>query len=186
MQGIHQFAVRHSQRGVTLVVGMIMLVLITLLVLAGFHLGRNNLDIVGNAQQRNDALGAAQQTIEAAVNSRLLTATPGSVFPTPCSGWPDNTLCYDVNGDGTADIIWADTSNDVQIWQMSAGQIAQFVFPSGHDGPEWHLKGVGDFTGDGRADLLWLGGAGGAQIWDVNGTQVTVLQPTAPPTVFNF
>lgn len=92
----------------------------------------------------------------------------------------------DVNGDGTADIIWADTSNDVQIWQMSAGQIAQFVFPSGHDGPEWHLKGVGDFTGDGRADLLWLGGAGGAQIWDVNGTQVTVLQPTAPPTVFNF
>ena len=47
MQGIHQFAVRHSQRGVTLVVGMIMLVLITLLVLAGFHLGRNNLDIVG-------------------------------------------------------------------------------------------------------------------------------------------
>ena len=83
MQGIHQFAVRHSQRGVTLVVGMIMLVLITLLVLAGFHLGRNNLDIVGNAQQRNDALGAAQQTIEAAVNSlehKTLEALEGEAY----------------------------------------------------------------------------------------------------------
>ena len=86
MQGIHQFAVRHSQRGVTLVVGMIMLVLITLLVLAGFHLGRNNLDIVGNAQQRNDALGAAQQgqcrfdrlsshRVPRGVRDRLLPAT---------------------------------------------------------------------------------------------------------------
>ena len=106
MNKIHRFGARPQfQRGVTLAIGMIMLVLITLLVLAGFHLGRNNLDIVGNAQQRNDALGAAQQTIEAAVNSPLLTESPGSIFPTPCAGWPDNTLCYDVNGDGTNDVV---------------------------------------------------------------------------------
>ena len=101
----YKFTARHSQRGVTLVVGMIMLVLITLVVLASFQLGRNNLEIVGNAQRRNDALTAAQQTIEAAVNSPLLTSSPGSIFPTPCSGWPDNTLCYDVNADGTNDVV---------------------------------------------------------------------------------
>ena len=49
MQRGYRFSARHSQRGVTLVIGMIMLVLITLLVLASFHLGRNNLEIVGNA-----------------------------------------------------------------------------------------------------------------------------------------
>jgi len=92
----------------------------------------------------------------------------------------------DVNGDGTADIVWVDNRNDVEIWQMRGGQIAQFVHPTGHQGAEWQLKGVADFTADGRADLLWLGGVGGAQIWDVNGTQVTVLQPTTPPTVYNF
>ena len=101
----YRFTARHSQRGVTLAVGMIMLVLITLMVLASFHLGRNNLEIVGNAQQRNDALTAAQQTIEAAVNSPLLTSSPASIFPTPCAGWPANTLCYDVNGDGTNDVV---------------------------------------------------------------------------------
>jgi hypothetical protein len=84
---------------------MIMLVLITLVVLSSFHLGRSNLEIVGNAQQRNEAIAAAQQTIEAAVNSPLLTSSPGSIFPAPCSGWPDNTLCYDVNGDGTNDVV---------------------------------------------------------------------------------
>jgi hypothetical protein len=105
MRHRYKIAVRRSQRGVTLVVGMIMLVLITLLVLASFHLGRNNLAIVGNAQQRNEALAAAQQTIEAAVDSPLLTSSPGSIFPTPCSGWPANTLCYDVNADGTNDVV---------------------------------------------------------------------------------
>ena len=105
MRHHNRIAVRRSQRGVTLVVGMIMLVLITLLVLASFHLGRNNLEIVGNAQQRNEALAAAQQTIEAAVDSPLLTSNPAAIFPTPCSGWPYNTLCYDVNGDGTNDVV---------------------------------------------------------------------------------
>jgi Tfp pilus assembly protein PilV len=101
----YRSAPRRCQRGVTLVVGMIMLVLITLLVLASFHLGRNNLEIVGNAQQRNEALAAAQQTIEAAVDSPLLTSNPAAIFPTPCAGWTGNTLCYDVNADGTNDVV---------------------------------------------------------------------------------
>ena len=94
-----------SQRGLTLLVGMVMLVLITLLVLAGFHLGKNNLEIVGNAQQRSWGLGAAQQTIEAAYSSPLLTENPAAIFTTPCAGFSNNTLCYDVNGDGKNDIV---------------------------------------------------------------------------------
>jgi hypothetical protein len=93
------------QRGVTLIVGLIMLVLTTLIVLASFHLGRNNLDIVTNAQQRDEGVAAAQQTIEAAVNSPLLTTAPATIFPNPCAGFGQNTLCYDVNADGTNDVV---------------------------------------------------------------------------------
>jgi Tfp pilus assembly protein PilX len=92
-----------GQKGVTLIVGLIMLVLVTLLVLSTFHLGRTNLEIVGNVQHRNEALGAAQQTIEAAISSPLLTTNPSSIFPNPCKG--ENTLCFDVNGDGTDDLM---------------------------------------------------------------------------------
>ncbi len=95
-----------SQRGVTLLVGMIMLVLITLLVLASYQLGRTNLEIVGNAQQRAEGLATAQQTIEAAFTSPLLTSSPDAIFPKPCPGFGNNnTLCYDVNGDGKNDVV---------------------------------------------------------------------------------
>jgi Tfp pilus assembly protein PilX len=102
----HNFAAgRNAQRGITLIIGMILLVLATLVLLATFHLSRNNTTIVGNAQQRADAVAAAQQTIEAAVNSPLLTSNPASIFTTSCPGQPANTLCYDVNGDGRNDVV---------------------------------------------------------------------------------
>jgi len=105
MQSRRHVAFPRSQRGLTLIVGLIMLILTTLLVLATFHLGRSNLDIVANAQHRDEGLGAAQQTIETAVNSPLLTTSPASIFPAPCAGFPANTLCYDVNADGTNDVV---------------------------------------------------------------------------------
>jgi Tfp pilus assembly protein PilX len=107
MRLTHNMALSRSQRGVTLLVGLIMLVLATLLVLATFHLGRSNLDIVTNVQQRDEGLGAAQQTIEAAVNSPLLTTNPAAIFTTPCPAFSaanPNTLCYDVNNDGVDDV----------------------------------------------------------------------------------
>ena len=55
---------RRNQRGATLVVGLVMLVLATLIVLASFRLGFANLAIVGNAQNRNESIASAQQAIE--------------------------------------------------------------------------------------------------------------------------
>jgi hypothetical protein len=78
------------------------------------------------------------------------------------------------------DIVWVDTSNNVQIWHMSNGQITRFVTPNGHDGTEWQLQGVGDFTNSGSSQLLWLDGKGNAQIWRIDGVQVSVLSTTAP------
>jgi hypothetical protein len=82
--------------------------------------------------------------------------------------------------DGAADIVWVDTNNDVQIWQMTNGVISQVITPAGHDGTEWHLEGVNDFTGDGNSDLLWMRSDGATQIWQINGTQVQASSITAP------
>jgi Tfp pilus assembly protein PilX len=90
------------QRGATLVVGMIMLILISLLAVASFRLGKSDLQIVGNMQQRKQALSAGQQIIEQVISSAQFTLTPTNVIPTPCT--VNNTACIDVNGDGVPDV----------------------------------------------------------------------------------
>lgn len=93
------YQLSHGQRGVTLVVGMIMLLMITLLVLGGFLLGRNNLEIVGNMQHRNETTASAQRAIEEAISSPLLTTTPTNIFQPPCAA--ANTKCYNVTKNST-------------------------------------------------------------------------------------
>lgn len=89
-----------DQRGIALIVGMIMLVVITLLVIGSFTLGKNNLEIVGNQQHRNEATASAQRAVEEAVGSALLTTNPGNVLQPPCDG-VKNTRCYNVSKDST-------------------------------------------------------------------------------------
>jgi len=91
------------QKGATLVVGMIMLILISLLAVASFRLGKTDLQIVGNMQQRKQALSAAQQTIEQVISTIQFTTTPTNALPNPCGGVV-NTTCVDVNGDGVVDV----------------------------------------------------------------------------------
>lgn len=78
------------------------------------------------------------------------------------------------------DVVWVDTGNNVQIWQMTNGVIAQTVVPAGKNGTEWRLTAVADFTDDGFSDLLWLNNAGSADIWQINGSQVSHAFATAP------
>jgi Tfp pilus assembly protein PilX len=91
------------QQGAALIVSLIMLILISLLAVASFRLGKSDLQIVGNMQQRKQALSAAQQTIEQVISSAQFTATPTNALPNPCGGVA-NTACVDVNGDGVTDV----------------------------------------------------------------------------------
>ncbi len=91
------------QKGATLVVGMIMLILISLLAVASFRLGKTDLQIVGNMQQRKQALSAAQQTIEQVISTIQFTTTPTNALPSPCNNVV-NTACVDINGDGVTDV----------------------------------------------------------------------------------
>jgi len=87
---------------VALIVSLVLLVVALGLVLSTWTTVRATADITSNAQQRDQAQAAAEQTVEAAVSSPLLTTSPATVFTTPCN--QPNTLCYDSNGDGTTDV----------------------------------------------------------------------------------
>lgn len=81
------------QHGATLVVGLIMLVLVTLMVVTAFTLSRSNLKAVGNMQFRNEALAAANKAIEQVVSSNFTAATAAEV------------INVDMNNDGTTDYV---------------------------------------------------------------------------------
>ncbi|SFP81929.1 PilX N-terminal [Nitrosomonas cryotolerans] len=70
-----------KERGATLVVGLIMLVVITLLTVSAFRLTGGNLKAVGNMQFRNEAIAAANMAIEQMINIHFATLNPAD-YPT--------------------------------------------------------------------------------------------------------
>jgi Tfp pilus assembly protein PilX len=82
---------KHKQRGSTLLVALVMLVVLTLLVLSAIRSSNTNLRIAGNMQMQGEAAAAAQQSIEQVLSSNF-TANPVS-----------SVINVDINNDGTND-----------------------------------------------------------------------------------
>lgn len=82
-----------AQRGVTLVVGLIMLVLITLMVTTAFTLSTINLKSVGNMQSRDEAIAAANTALEQVLSSPFTNA------PTA------ESINVDINNDNKIDYV---------------------------------------------------------------------------------
>lgn len=96
---MRQPASHHSQRGVTLVIGLIMLVLITLIVTTAFNLSTTNLRSVGNMQARDEAIAATNSAIEIYIG-QISSANPPSTNPADPRL---DSLSIDIDNDGTAD-----------------------------------------------------------------------------------
>lgn len=88
-----------SQRGATLLVALILLVMLTLFAISASNTGTTNLRVVGNMQARSEALNASQETIETVISSTLFLTSPANALLNPCGA--ANTQCSDFNGDGT-------------------------------------------------------------------------------------
>ncbi|HET9578639.1 MAG TPA: PilX N-terminal domain-containing pilus assembly protein [Usitatibacter sp.] len=86
---------RRDQRGITLFVALILLVMVTLLAVSSFRVSNTNLKVVSSMQGRNEAVSAAQAAVEQVISSSAFTANPTAVAATPVS--------VDVDGDGTAE-----------------------------------------------------------------------------------
>lgn len=88
----------NAQRGATLLVALIMLILLTLAAITSFNLSRSNLVIVGNQQHRSEAVASAKSALEEVVSHTYFSDTPATPLGTT------NIKTYDVNGDGTPDV----------------------------------------------------------------------------------
>lgn len=82
-----------AQRGATLIVGLIMLVLLTLVVTSAFMLSSGNLKAVGNMQFRNEAIAAANKAVEQVLGSPFTNA-PGA-----------EDINVDIDNDGKIDYV---------------------------------------------------------------------------------
>jgi Tfp pilus assembly protein PilX len=96
-------SIRRAQ-GATLLVTLVMLIIITLFAVSAFNTSSTNIKTVANMQVRQEALAASMRTIEETVSHIDFTVTPSNAIPLPCSVGP-NTLCTDLNGDGTPELV---------------------------------------------------------------------------------
>jgi hypothetical protein len=92
-----------GQGGATLLIALIMLAVISLLAASSLNTINMNLKVVGNMQSRGEALHAAQQAIETVISTPQFVADPANAVPDPCGA--ANTLCTDLDGDGTPEYI---------------------------------------------------------------------------------
>jgi Tfp pilus assembly protein PilX len=110
-------ALPHNQRGVTLVVGLIMLVIITLAVTAAFMMSNTNVKAVGNMQFRDQAIAAANVAIEDRI---------ASTFNTAPANTNDNV---DLNNDGVTDFAVTLTPRCISSTLYSSAPPSSITLP---------------------------------------------------------
>lgn len=84
----------HSQRGATLIIGLVMLVLLTLLGVTAFNTSSSQFRVIGNMQYQAEASAAAQSAINQIISK-------GSYFIEPTTS--PTAIEIDINGDGIPD-----------------------------------------------------------------------------------
>ena len=91
----HAYPSARRQGGMTLLVAMIILVMITLLAVSAYRVSNTNLKVVGAMQGRQEGQSAAQAVIEQVLSSLQFTRAPAAVA---AAHWG-----IDMTGDGTED-----------------------------------------------------------------------------------
>lgn len=117
--------VLRKQRGSTLLVALVMLMLLTLVALSAMNASTTNIQVVGNAQFREEANAAAQQAIEGVISSNF-TASPASSVVTVNVGGTNYIATVAVpTCKNTAPIINSelDASNPADTVCLSSGSL---------------------------------------------------------------
>jgi len=78
----------------------------------------------------------------------------------------------DLNGDGSADLIWQNTSTgDVTTWYMAGGEWSgSYDYLASRLDTAWKIVGTADLNGDHQSDLIWQNlQTGDVAFWLMNG-----------------
>ena len=84
----------------------------------------------------------------------------------------------DFDGNGSSDILFKDSSNNVGIWLMEINEQTikiQSTSVLGAVPAGWNVALTGDFNGVGKADVLWMDGSGNVGAWAMNGTAISAV-----------
>ena len=83
----------------------------------------------------------------------------------------------DLDGNGTADVMWRNTkSGVVAAWLLSGSSIVSSPFFKGVPA-DWELAQLGDVDGDGKADVIWRHSINGAvAVWLMNGLSISSIE----------
>ena len=144
-------ASKQDQRGTTLLIGLIMLVLLTLIGVSSINSSTSNLKVVGNMQYQQEVLGAAQASINKVLSK-------GSYFSDPSTAPTSDTV--DVTGDGAADYTVALTppcivaTKDILVSELSLTNADDLLCLSSAT-----LKNagvMGQHTGAAVSDCAWV------------------------------
>jgi Tfp pilus assembly protein PilX len=100
---------RQKQRGITLILSLIMLVLLTIMALSAFHIGKGSLQVVDNAQQQEQVKNASQAMMDQVLSSPNFVSDPTNVLdnsncPTDMAA-PANSRCIDLYGDAKTVVL---------------------------------------------------------------------------------
>ena len=90
-----------AQRGTTMFVALIMLVLLTLFAASALNTSSTNLKVVGNMQARSEALQVTESVIEKVISTPQFITSPSNAVPNACG--TANTACTDITNDGNTD-----------------------------------------------------------------------------------
>ncbi|MDX5372989.1 MAG: hypothetical protein LPK18_11185 [Pseudomonadaceae bacterium] len=115
-----------GQRGVVLVVGLVMLLLVTLLVVNAFSLSSSSLDSVSNQQWRSEAVYAADAALEQVIGSAFVTAPQAQVIP------------VDINQDSTAEYQVAVTEPVCERASLASATAPSSVTLAGISNSTWN------------------------------------------------
>lgn len=146
-----QFAMRRRQQGSTLLMGLIMLVLLTLMGLASINSATSNLKVVGNMQYQQEAISAAQVAI-----NRVMSQ--GSFFSDPSTAPTSETV--DMNGDGTTDytVTLAQpcilTTKDILVSELSVTNANDLLCLSSSTMRNAGI--MGQASGASKSDCAWV------------------------------
>jgi hypothetical protein len=119
---------RAAQRGATLIIGLIMIVLITLIVVNAFTLSSSNLKEVGNMQLRQEGVAAANQAVETVISAPFYDSLGVQ------------HVAVDIDKDGTTDYtVDIATPSCVAAKQVSVAAPSDVELPTAmQSGSEWN------------------------------------------------
>jgi Tfp pilus assembly protein PilX len=161
----------HPQSGMTLVVALVMLVVLSLMVVSAIRFGNINLKIAGNAQVETEAAAAAQVAVETTVQTMVAASTDISAMST-------QTLSISTGGASYAVAVTKPTcvfTKNVPTSALDATKVADQACFEGTDG---------DKLLDPNGNLTTTPSACKDQQWDVQadvndsntGAKLTVVQ----------